>query len=98
MWGNSLPNEQKAVQGKVNLPLPSHMLNGLGAGGQESVKQFTNGFPVIGILSEPGVYPKRPREDPPLAPHQLPTSAKYSMKARMWSVTDPHEGQVWEDA
>ena len=67
-------------------------------GGQEWARQSTNGFPVIGIISEPGVYPEEARADPELAPRQLLTTAKYRIKARASDVTDPHEGQVREDA
>ena len=33
-WGKSLSDEQKAAQGKINLPLLANMLNELGMGGQ----------------------------------------------------------------
>ena len=97
-WKKSLTNEQKTVQGKINLPLLAHMLNELGMGGQVWVRQFTEGFPVIGEISEPGVYPEQQCADPELKPHQLLTNAKYRLKARMKSVTDPHEGKLWDDA
>ena len=74
------------------------MLNELGMGGQRWAKQFTAGFPVIGEISEPGVNPEQQRDDPELKPHQLLTNAKYRIKARVKSVTDPHEGELWEDA
>ena len=76
-WEKSLPDEQKAAQGKIKLPLLAHMLNELGMGGQKWVKQFTEGFPVMGELSEPGVYPEQQCDGPELKPHQLLTNAKY---------------------
>ena len=78
------------MQGKINLPLLAHMLDELGMGGQKWIKQFTEGFPVIGDISEPGVYPEQQCDDPGLKPHQLLTNAKYRIKARTKSVTDPH--------
>ena len=60
----SLSNGQKAAQGKINLPLPAHMLNELGMGGQLWVKQFTDGFPVVGEIPEPGEWPGQQRDDP----------------------------------
>ena len=53
--GKSLSGERKAEQEKINLPHLAHMLNELGMGGQLWVRQFTEGFPVIGEISEPGV-------------------------------------------
>ena len=70
----------------------------LGMGGQEWAKQFAECIPVIGVISEPGVYPERPRADPELTPRQLLTNAKYRIRARASAVTYPREGQLWEDA
>ena len=68
-WGKSVLGEQRAAQGKINLPLLAHMLNEIGKGGQMWVKQFTEGVPAIGERSESGVYPEQQRDDPEMKPH-----------------------------
>ena len=73
-------------------------MNGLGMRRQDWAERFAEYFPVIGIISAPGVYPEQPCADPELPPHQLLTNAKYRIKARMSAVTHPREGQLWEDA
>ena len=45
---------------EINLPPLAHMMYEMGMGGQEWAGQFANGFPVIGIIPEPGVYPEVP--------------------------------------
>ena len=65
------------------------MLEELGVGGQERANQFTAGFPIVGILAEPGTCP-----GPKLDPRQLLTNAKYRIKSRMESSTDPPDGQL----
>ena len=56
--------------------------------------QFTEGFPVIDEISDPGVSPEQQCDDPELKHHQLLTNAKYRIQARTKSVTDPREGKL----
>ena len=51
-WRESLSADQIKVQGKINLPLLAIMLGKLGMGGQKWVRQFQNGFPIVGDLEE----------------------------------------------
>ena len=97
-WRNSLSEDQKKVQGKVNLPLLAIMLEKLGMGGQLWVRQFQNGFPIVGNLEEPGVYPQQSCPDPEISPDRLYDSVKWRLKARKASVTDPNEGALWDEA
>ena len=61
-------------------------------------EHFIDGFPVIGIISETGVYPEQPCAEPELRPRQFLTNADYRIMARMSAVTNPRGGQLWEDA
>ena len=97
-WRESLSTDQMKVQGKINLPLLAIMLEKLGMGGQKWVKQFQDGFPIVGDLEEPGVYPAQECPDPEISPDRLFGSAKWRLNARRGSVTDPNEGALWNEA
>ena len=86
------------MQGKVNLPLLAHMIAELKAGGRNWVRQFENGFPLVGSIQEPRVYPARQRPDPELSPEQLLVSSIWRLKARRVNVTDPNGEASREDA
>ena len=97
-WRESLSTDQMKVQGKINLPLLAIMLEKLGMGGQKWVKQFQEGFPIVGDLEEPGVYPVHECPDPEISPDRLFGSARWRLNARRGSVTDPNEGALWSEA
>ena len=97
-WRESLSADQIKVQGEINLPLLAIMLEKLGMGGQKWVRQFQNGFPIVGNLEESGVYPVQTCPDPDISPDRLFDSAKWRLKARRGSVADPNEGALWNEA
>ena len=74
------------------------MVNEMGTGGQEWVKQFTNGFRVVGLFAELVVYPIQNRADPEVGPPSLMTNLKWRAQAKRAAVTDPNDGAPWEDA
>ena len=68
-WRNCTSDAQKKVHGRVNLPISARVLGELDTRGQSRVRQFTNGFPAMGNVGEPGVYPvDKSRKQPELEP------------------------------
>ena len=66
-WRSSLSNEQRAAR-RAEVATPGTHAGRTRLGGQEWVKQLTDGLLIAGILAGPGVYPERPRPDPELGP------------------------------
>ena len=67
-------------------------------GGQMRVRQFHEGFPIVGPLEEPGVCPTHICPDPDLTPEQPLTDAKRRIKARRTTATDPNGRALWTEA
>ena len=79
-----MPDAQKKVRGRVNLPLLARMLGRLDVGGHLRVQQVTNGFLAVGRIGEAGVYPAdRPRRQPELETYQVFRDAGSRIRARM---------------
>ena len=53
---------------------------------------FRGGFPIVGSMEGPGVYPTHACPEPELSPEQLLSGAKWRLKARQGNITDPN---VW---
>ena len=104
------PDEEKTVQGKLNLPLLSRVFNGLGMGrgggrsGYENYRmvargcqRFLTGFPIVGSGAVAWLPVKKCAELE-LAPRQLLPNAKWGNKVRAGAATSPHGGTHWEEA
>ena len=79
-----MPDAQKKVRGRVNLPLLARMLGRLDAGGHLRVQQVTNGFLAVGRIGEAGVYPAdRPRRQPEQETDEVFRNAGSRIRARM---------------
>ena len=61
-------------------------------------QQFGEGFPIVGPVEEPGVFPTHACPDPELSREQAPASSKWRLKAGRGFITDPNEGISWEEA
>ena len=48
---------KKASRARIHVPLLKELLEKNGMGGSEWCDQFVTGFPILGELGEPGVYP-----------------------------------------
>ena len=90
-WRSSLADSRRRVQGELSLPLLAHMLDELGVGEQESVRQWTHSD--SGLPSGTGGLPNAE-----LTPRQLPANSKWGIKARRAAVTEPQEAALREDA
>ena len=48
---------KEASRARIHVPLLKELLEKTGTGGSERRGQFVTGFPILGELGEPGVYP-----------------------------------------
>ena len=76
----------------MNLSLLANRMNFLGMGGQVWVHQFTNGFPKVGTLSGPGVFPIGTTASPDLIPQHRMAYSKWGINTRRAAVADPRGG------
>ena len=88
----------KPFAAKVHLPLLRETLRDLGVGGGEWIDQFFLGFPLVGTVSEEGVYPLKGDPPPPIPVDLLLEGAPERCRKRMSSRCSPHDDQLWREA
>ena len=91
----SLLRNQMEVQEEINLFLLAGKIRRMGMGGRLGARRLTGGFPLVGELEEPGMYPAgHQREAPDLAPWQLSANAKNRISAFMSTSRYPREKKL----
>ena len=58
IWDVMTPESIKPATGKLKTVALAHLADSLGLGGGKWIRQFTYGFPIVGNLSQCGVYPR----------------------------------------
>ena len=85
-------SEHEKVRGQLRIPLLANVSDELGMGRKEWVRPATPGYPIVGTLTEPGLFPTEKCAGSELAPQQLLTFAKWRIVSRIGAITGSHEG------
>ena len=59
IWDAMAPSSIKEATGNMKTVTLAHLAQSLGLGGGNWIRQFTYGFPLVGDLSQSGVYPRK---------------------------------------
>ena len=76
--------------GESKSPPSCTYVGGAGDGRSDVGQTIREGFPTVGSLEEPGVYPTHICPDPEPTPEQLLTSARWGIKAGKTTATYPN--------
>ena len=102
-WGRRLELQGRnphfrPLASKVHLPFLREKLAELGMRGQSWVAQITVGFPLIGEVSEKGVYPHNKETSPPIPKSELLDLGPERCKARKSRRKSPRDSRLREEA
>ena len=88
---------KEGSRARIHVPLLKELLEENGMGGSEWCDQFVSGFPILGELGEPGVYP--PSSHPPsyISREELFQGAKDRFLSKNRSP-DPNADKLWLEA
>ena len=82
---------------RLRVPLLKHLLEENGMGGSEWRGEFATGFPILGELGEPGVYPHSTHPSSYISREELFEKARdRSLSSNRTS--DPNARQLWCEA
>ena len=82
---------------RIHVPLLKELLEENGMGGSEWCDQFVTGFPILGELGEPGVYPPSSHTPSYISREELFQGAKKRFLSKNRS-SDPNADQLWSEA
>ena len=94
---NELKEEELATRARLHLPLLAELLEQEGMGGEDWLAQFCEGFPMIGTVGEPGVYPANSHTPKPISREELFRTAKDRWKPGK-KPDEAHRAKLWEEA
>ena len=88
---------KEASRARIHVPLLKELLEEAGMGGSNWCDQFVTGFPILGELGEPGVYP--PSSQPPsyISREKLFEGAKERFVSKN-RAPDPNAERLWIEA
>ena len=97
-WLEARPQVLKPLKG-VNTLLLAFLMDRYGLKGQKWVKQLIFGFPIVGSLSQKGVYPIDEKEHKVLlTPNELTSSAFARFRERATAANPPRFEELWSEA
>ena len=98
IWNNATPSSIKPATGKLQTVAIAFLLGNFDLGGEKWIKQFTYGFPIIGNLSQEGVYPRDPSCSPPQPIRDIWTGAEERFTTRSQASGHLHAETLWNEA
>ena len=98
IWNNSTPDYIKTSTGKLQTVALAFLLRTFDLGGGNWIKQFTFGFPIIGDLSQEGVYPRDTSCKPalPIQDIWLGSQERFALRAKSSGYL--HSQALWDEA
>ena len=81
------PEKNREVMKKFNLAMLEKLLYDAGMNGEEFIGHMTKGFPITGIIDQPGVFDRQNRDTPEISRRQLLIHGKE--QARKLLETNP---------
>ena len=88
---------KEASRSRIHVPLLKELLGENGMGGSEWCDQFVTGFPILGELGEPGVYPPSSHTPSYISREELSEKAKGRFLSSN-RTSDPNARQLWFEA
>ena len=88
---------KEASRARIHVPLLKELLEKTGMGGSEWRDQFVTGFPILGELGEPGVYPPSSLTPSYISREELFEGAQERFVSKN-RATDPNAEQLWIEA
>ena len=88
---------REASRARIHVPLLKELLEETGMGGSEWCDQFVTGFPILGELGEPGVYPPSPQPPSYISREELFEGATERFISTN-RAPDPNAEKLWIEA
>ena len=98
-WDKLIPTEISYSAKGIRTAALSHLLSSQNMGGQRWIAQFTFGFPIVGTLSQKGVFPPSEKVLPtPISPEELWVDAKARFAERSTRSSKRDNLALWNEA